>query len=189
MWCLEASTVVVFRGCSRFISFRAKKVSAAAINPRSGAIRLRTAREINPSHSKSISLHSRSYQPSTQQAVQLSLDTARAITPRPASATSPRQASATSLRTAGVTSLRPASTSSFLLQETHSANSVVVQQPPALKQPLAKSEGGRRFSMTPPFHSPFRHGPRISRGCVDTRHGSLLSYLYLTTLGRRGGCD
>ena len=147
-----------------------------------------------PRTATAISLQSRSYyQPSTQQAVQLSLGTARAITPRPVSATSPRQASATSLRTAGVTSLRPASASSLLQHETQSISQLgcrpAAQQPPALRQPLAKSEGGRRFSMTPPFHSPFRHGPRISRGCVDTRHGSLSSCLYLSTLGRRGGCD
>ena len=145
-----------------------KKVSAAAAatSPRSGAIRLAQQEKSTPRTARAISLHGRSYQPSTQQAVQLSLDTARAITPRPASATSLRQASAITLRTAGVMSLRPASTSSLLLQQTHSANSVLVQPPPALTQPLAKSEGGRRFSMTPPSHSRYNR-PKDFRGCVD----------------------
>jgi hypothetical protein len=148
LWRLETSTVVVYRGCSRFISFLrhrcGKEVSAAAINPRSGAIRFRTAREINTSHSKS-------NQPS-QQELSAFNTAGGSIVPRHSTSnypsTSKRNQSSPSKRnqprTAGVTtSLRPASAFSLLLQQTYTANLVVTQPPPALRHPLAKTEGGR----------------------------------------------
>ena len=129
------------------------------------------------------------FQPSTQQAVQLSLVTQHEQLPLDqASATSPRQASATSFRTAGVTSLRPASASSLLLQQTHTVNSVVTQPPPAFRQPLAKTEGGRPFATTPPPFYRYDMAQGFLEGVLISTRQSII-ILLVGTLGQRGGRD
>ncbi len=122
-----------------------------------------TAREINPSHSKS-------NQPSRQELS--AFNTAGgSVVPRHSTSnypsTSKRNQSSPSKSNHSMHSrYNKPSPSKRILQQAHSANSVVVQPPPALTQPLAKSGDSRRFSITPPSHSRYNQ-PKDFQGCVD----------------------